>query len=145
MIRRYLEAWRVPGFRSPKPVVAVIRLTGVIGQGAGPLSSGLTVASLNQPIEAAFRVKRLKAVALAINSPGGAPAQSSLILKRIRALADENDIPVFAFAEDVAASGGYMLACAADEMRAGETSCAPGMNFPAKLESTALVGIPIHD
>ncbi len=122
MIRDYLEAWRVPGFRNPKPVVAVIRLTGVIGQGAAPLRPGLTVASLNQPIEAAFRIKRLKAVALAINSPGGAPAQSSLILKRIRALADENDIPVFAFAEDVAASGGYMLACAADEIFADETS-----------------------
>lgn len=140
MVRQYLEALRVPGFRNPKPVVAVIRLTGVIGQGASPLRSGMTVAALNQPIEAAFRVKRLKAVALAINSPGGAPAQSSLILKRIRALADENDIPVFAFAEDVAASGGYMLACAADEIFADETSVigsigvvSAGFGFPGLL------------
>jgi signal peptide peptidase SppA len=140
MVRQYLEAWRVPGFRNPKPVVAVIRLTGVIGQGASPLRSGLTVAGLNQPIEAAFRIKRLKAVALAINSPGGAPAQSSLILKRIRALADENEIPVFAFAEDVAASGGYMLACAADEIFADETSVigsigvvSAGFGFPGLL------------
>jgi signal peptide peptidase SppA len=122
MVRRFLEAWRVPGFRNPKPVVAVIRLAGVIGQGAQPLRAGLTLAALNRPIEAAFRLSRLKAVALAINSPGGAPAQSSLILKRIRALADENEVPVFAFAEDVAASGGYMLACAADEIFADETS-----------------------
>jgi signal peptide peptidase SppA len=140
MIRRFLEALRVPGFRNPKPVVAVLRLTGVIGQGASPLRSGMTVAALNQPIEAAFATKRLKAVALAINSPGGAPAQSSLILKRIRALADENDIPVFAFAEDVAASGGYMLACAADEIFADETSVigsigvvSAGFGFPGLL------------
>ncbi len=140
MVRQILEALRVPGFRNPKPVVAVIRLTGVIGQGASPLRSGMTVAALNQPIEAAFSIKRLKAVALAINSPGGAPAQSSLILKRIRALADENDIPVFAFAEDVAASGGYMLACAAEEIFADETSVigsigvvSAGFGFPGLL------------
>ena len=140
MVRRYLETWRVPGFRNPKPVVAVLRLAGVIGQGPSPLRPGLTVAALNTSIEAAFRVKRLKAVALAINSPGGAAAQSSLILKRIRALADEHDVPVFAFAEDVAASGGYMLACAADEIFADETSIigsigvvSAGFGFPGLL------------
>lgn len=122
MLRRYLEAWKVPGFRNPKPVVAVIRLTGVIGQGVSPLRPGMTLSGLNQVLEQAFRLSRLKALALAINSPGGAPAQSSLILKRIRALADEHEIPVFAFAEDVAASGGYMLACAGDEIFADESS-----------------------
>ncbi len=122
MIRRFLEKWRVPGFRNPKPVVAVVRLTGVIGSARGPLRQGLTAAGLVRTLERAFGLSNLKAVALQINSPGGSPAQSSLIFKRVRALAEENDIPVYAFAEDVAASGGYMLACAADEIYADESS-----------------------
>ncbi len=107
--------------RNPPPVVAVLRLSGVIG-GMGSWSRGLSLASLAGPIEAAFKVSRLEAVALAINSPGGSPAQSALIAKRIRDLAKENDVPVFAFAEDVAASGGYWLALAGDEIFAQETS-----------------------
>ncbi len=122
MIRQFLEKCRVPGFRNPKPVVAVIRLSGVIGQAGGPLRQGITSAPLVRLLEQAFSISHLKAVALQINSPGGSPAQSSLIFKRIRALAEEKDIPVYAFAEDVAASGGYMLACAADEIYADETS-----------------------
>jgi len=122
MIRKYLEKWRVPGFRNPKPVVAVLRLSGVIGNVGGPVRRGLTAASLVRSIERAFSQSNLKAVALQINSPGGSPAQSSLIFKRIRAMAEEKDIPVIAFAEDVAASGGYMLACAADEIYADESS-----------------------
>jgi len=109
-------------FRRRKPTVAVIRLAGTIGERAGALRPGITAAALVQPIERAFNLPDLKAVALAINSPGGAPAQASLVVKRIRALADEKKIPVIAFAEDVAASGGYMLACAADEIFADDTS-----------------------
>ncbi len=122
MIRKYLEKWRVPGFRNPKPVVAVLRLSGIIGNVGGAVRRGLTAASLVRSIERAFSQSHLKAVALQINSPGGSPAQSSLIFKRIRAMAEEKDIPVVAFAEDVAASGGYMLACAADEIFADESS-----------------------
>ena len=122
MIKTYLEKWRVPGVRNPKPVVAVLRLQGVIGTMGGPARRGLNAASLVRSIERAFSLSNLKAVALQINSPGGSPAQSSLIFKRIRAMALEKDVPVFAFAEDVAASGGYMLACAADEIYADESS-----------------------
>ncbi|MBT3359372.1 MAG: S49 family peptidase [Rhodospirillales bacterium] len=108
-------------YRKPAPVVAVLRLSGVIGQ-AGSLRKGLDMASLAGPIERAFKMRNLRAVALAVNSPGGSPVQSALIATRIRALAGEKEIPVFAFAEDVAASGGYWLACAADEIFADENS-----------------------
>jgi signal peptide peptidase SppA len=108
-------------FRQPPPVVAVIRLAGVIGH-LGPWRVGLSLAALASAIERAFKLWNLKAVALAVNSPGGSPVQSALIAGRVRALADENDVPVFAFAEDVAASGGYWLACAADEIFANENS-----------------------
>lgn len=105
----------------PPPVVAVLRLSGVIGS-MGPLRSGLTLSRLAEPIERAFKVKHLKAVALAVNSPGGSPVQSALIANRIRSLAEEKKVKVFAFTEDVAASGGYWLACAADEIYADESS-----------------------
>jgi signal peptide peptidase SppA len=92
-------------------------------------------------IERAFKLPRLEAVALTINSPGGSPVQSALIAGRIRALAEEKNIPVVAFAEDVAASGGYWLACAADEIFAHESSIvgsigviSAGFGFPALLE-----------
>ena len=103
------------------PVVAVLRLSGVIAA-SSRLHPGLNLAALAPHIEAAFSQRRLKAVALAINSPGGSPAQTSLIFRRIRALAAEKDVPVLAFTEDVAASGGYWLACAADEIFADESS-----------------------
>ena len=122
MIRAYLQKLKVPGFRNPKPVVAVLRLSGVIGQIGNPLRPGLTATDLVRSIERAFSLPRVKAVALQINSPGGSPVQASLIFKRIRAIAVEKEIPVIAFAEDVAASGGYMLACAADEIFADESS-----------------------
>ena len=142
MIRSWLEALRVPGFRAPKPVVAVVRLAGVIGARAGTLQAGgITAAAFVQPLERAFAMKGAVAVALSINSPGGAPAQSSLIVKRIRSLAAEHKLPVFAFAEDVAASGGYMLACAADEIFADDTSVvgsigviSAGFGFPELLK-----------
>jgi serine protease SohB len=96
-------------------VVPVVRLSGVIGLST-PLRPGVTLASVARPLERAFAVRRARAVALLINSPGGSPVQSHLIYQRIRQLAAEHKRPVIAFAEDVAASGGYMIACAADEI-----------------------------
>jgi serine protease SohB len=103
------------------PVVAVLRLAGVIGP-LGPWRSGLSLTGLARTLERGFSLGGLTAVALAINSPGGSAVQSSLIAKRIRDLATEKKLPVFAFAEDVAASGGYWLATAADEIFADESS-----------------------
>ncbi len=127
-------------FKEPPPVVAVLRLSGVIG-GIGPVRRGLSLASQAHLIERAFKLPRLEAVALTINSPGGSPVQSALIAGRIRALAEEKKIPVVAFAEDVAASGGYWLACAADEIFAHESSIvgsigviSAGFGFPGLLE-----------
>jgi signal peptide peptidase SppA len=101
--------------RGDTPVVPVVRLSGVIGI-ATPLKSALTLATVARPLERAFGMRRARAVALVINSPGGSPVQSHLIYRRIRQLAAEHGRPVIAFAEDVAASGGYMIACAADEI-----------------------------
>lgn len=103
------------------PRVAVIRLQGAIGI-TRPGAPGLSDAALAPVIERAFRKGRPAAVALIVNSPGGSPVQSSLIAARIRRLADEKQIPVHAFVEDVAASGGYWLASAADDIWADETS-----------------------
>jgi signal peptide peptidase SppA len=97
------------------PIVPVVRLAGVIGLST-PLKPGLTLATVARTLERAFRMRGTQAVALVINSPGGSPVQSHLIYRRIRQLAAENARPVLAFAEDVAASGGYMIACAADEI-----------------------------
>jgi signal peptide peptidase SppA len=108
-------------WRKPAPLVAAVRLYGTIGP-AGPLRGGMSIASLAETLERAFSVKRVVAVALLVNSPGGSPAQSALIAARIRQLAEEKSVPVFAFAEDVAASGGYWLATAADEIYATESS-----------------------
>ncbi len=107
--------------RPRHPEVAVLRMSGVIG-GFGPLRSGMSLASMEPLIERAFALPRLSAVALIINSPGGSPSQSALIAKRIRDLAREKEKPVLAFCEDVAASGGYWLACAADEIFVQPTS-----------------------
>jgi serine protease SohB len=102
-------------FRSDIPVVPVVRLSGVIG-GSTPLRPGMTLASVAKPLERAFAVPHARAVALLINSPGGSPTQSHLIFQRIRQLAEEKKVAVLAFIEDAGASGGYMLACAADEI-----------------------------
>ncbi len=104
------------------PQVAVIPLSGIIGQGGGIRRGGLSLADLSENIEEAFKLPKVKAVALVINSPGGSPVQSSLIAGLIRQLADEKKIPVLAFCEDAAASGGYWLACAADEIYAQPAS-----------------------
>ena len=108
-------------FRGDMPVVPVVRLTGVIGFST-PLRPGLTLASVAKPLERAFAWPRARAVALLINSPGGSAVQSHLVFQRIRQLSREKERPVIAFVEDVAASGGYMIACAADEIVADPSS-----------------------
>lgn len=112
----------LPFLGKDKPLVNVIALEGAIGTSATPLRGGLSLASLEKTIEKAFKPKRLDAVALAINSPGGSPVQSRLIFRAIRRKAAERDVPVLAFIEDVGASGGYILACAGDEIYADESS-----------------------
>ena len=102
-------------FRSDQPIVPVVRLTGIIGF-SSPLRPGLTLTGIARMLDRVFAVRNAAAVALAINSPGGSPVQSHLIFRRIRELAKEKNMPVIAFVEDAAASGGYMLACAADEI-----------------------------
>ena len=112
-----MKRW-IPFLKSD-PVVSVIRLSGAIGtSGRGSLNDQ----SLAPLVERAFKRVKPAAVALLINSPGGSPVQSSLIAARIRRLADEKNIPVYAFVEDVAASGGYWLATAADEIWADTSS-----------------------
>ena len=128
---RVREGWRrattalrqlVPQrFRRDRPVVPVLRLSGVIGFST-PLRPGLSMAGIARALDRLFAVRNAAAVALVINSPGGSPAQSHLIFRRIRALAQENERKVIAFVEDAAASGGYMLACAADEIIADPNS-----------------------
>ena len=117
----FISCLTLENFRNPKPVVSVLRLAGVIGK-VGPGRGGMTLEGVNDSIEAAFNKSNLEAVCLAINSPGGSPVQSELIAGRIRALAKEKSIPVYGFVEDVAASGGYWLACAADEIYASKSS-----------------------
>lgn len=102
-------------FRGDIPLVPVVRLNGVIGFST-PLRPGVTIAALARPLERAFGMRNARAVALLVNSPGGSPVQSHLIYRRIRQLAEEKKKPVIAFVEDVGASGGYMVACAADEI-----------------------------
>ncbi len=122
----YFDETVLPGMKgvlsgNRPPVVPVVPLKGVIGQ-VGPMRRGLTLESLAPVLYRAFKIKRAQAVALLINSPGGSPVQSALIAKRIRQLAEENDVKVIAFCEDVAASGGYWLAAAADEIVVDDNS-----------------------
>jgi serine protease SohB len=102
-------------FRRNRPIVPVVRLAGVIGFST-PLRPGLSLAGVARTLDRAFAIRRAAAVALSINSPGGSPVQSHLIFRRIRELADEHKRPVIAFIEDAGASGGYMIACAGDEV-----------------------------
>jgi signal peptide peptidase SppA len=102
-------------FQPGIPVVPVVRLSGVIGA-VTPLRPGMSLAGVARLLERAFASKNAKAVALVINSPGGSPVQSRQIYLRIRQLAAEKQLPVLVFVEDVAASGGYMIACAGDEI-----------------------------
>src|ERR1700757_3145072 len=107
--------WLPARLRPGTAVVPVVRLSGVIGA-VTPLRPGMTLAGVARILERAFSVRNAKAVALLINSPGGSPVQSRQIYLRVRQLAEEKKLPVLALVEDVAASGGYMIACAADEI-----------------------------
>lgn len=102
-------------FRPGAAVVPVVRLSGVIGA-VTPLRPGMTLTGVARILERAFSYRNAKAVALVINSPGGSPVQSRQIYLRIKQLAAEKKLPVLVFVEDVAASGGYMIACAGDEI-----------------------------
>jgi signal peptide peptidase SppA len=99
-----------------RPRIALVRLQGLIASRVTPLASGLNAASVGPLLERAFAIRRLAAVILAVNSPGGSAAQSSLIAQRVRRLAEAKKVPVIACVEDAAASGGYWIACAADEI-----------------------------
>jgi len=114
LIDRVTE-WLPARMRRGAVIVPVVRLSGMIGS-VTPLRQGMSLAGLARTLERAFSVKHARAVALVINSPGGSPVQSRQIYLRIRQLASEKKLPVLAFVEDVAASGGYMIACAGDEI-----------------------------
>jgi signal peptide peptidase SppA len=126
--------------RNDQPVIPVVRLSGMIG-GAGGIRPGLSLASAERLLARAFAVKRAPAVALVINSPGGSAVQSHLIFRRIRALAEEKNKRVIVAVEDVAASGGYMVAATADEIIVDGSSIvgsigvvSAGFGFPKLLE-----------
>ena len=114
LIDRLME-WIPARLRRGVAVVPVVRLSGVIGA-VTPLRPGMSLAGVARTLERAFATRNAKAVALVINSPGGSPVQSRQIYLRIRQLAAEKKLPVLVFVEDVAASGGYMIACAGDEI-----------------------------
>jgi signal peptide peptidase SppA len=103
------------------PTVPVLRFTGPIGM-VTPLRPGLALASVAGPIEKAFSLSKLPTVVVVVNSPGGSPVQSNLIFRRIRQLAKEKEKRVYVFCEDIAASGGYFLALAGDEIYADPSS-----------------------
>jgi signal peptide peptidase SppA len=113
LIEKMME-W-IPARLRGTAVVPVVRLSGLIGA-VTPLRPGMSLAGVARTLERAFAIKNAKAVALVINSPGGSPVQSRQIYLRIRQLAAEKKLPVLVFVEDVAASGGYMIACAGDEI-----------------------------
>lgn len=121
--RALTAVWRaLPFTPGDKPVVTVLTLSGAIGDTPAPGSKGLNAARLEDAIKQAFKPQSLKAVALAINSPGGSPVQSRLIHNAIRREAAKKGVPVLAFIEDVGASGGYILAAAGDKIFADESS-----------------------
>src|SRR6202790_4656055 len=102
-------------WRRGAAIVPMVRLSGLIGA-VTPLRPGMSLSGVARMLERAFSMRNAKAVALVINSPGGSPVQSRQIYLRIRQLAAEKKLPVLVFVEDVAASGGYMIACAGDEI-----------------------------
>jgi signal peptide peptidase SppA len=144
MAKQSLLARLLLRFRKSIPVVNHVRLHGAIGIGT-PLRPPLTARDTEELLERAFARKGLAAVALTINSPGGSAVQAAMIHDRIRALADKRKVPVLVFCEDVAASGGYWLACAGDEIYADASSIvgsigviAAGFGF---VEAMAKLGI----
>ncbi len=130
-----------PGLRRDRPVVAVVRLAGTIGMRGTPLSPTLSLASVENALSRAFGYKPATAVGIVVNSPGGAAVQAHMIYKRIRALSEEKEKPVVVAVEDVAASGGYMIALAGDEIVVDASSIvgsigvvSAGFGFPRLLE-----------
>ena len=109
-------------FRSNAVEIPVVRLQGMIMEASSPLRQTLSLSSCANALEKAFSDKEAPAVAISLNSPGGSPVQSRLIYRRIRDLAEEKHKRVLVFVEDVAASGGYMIACAGDEIFADPSS-----------------------
>ena len=116
-----LQALVPQRFRRDRPIVPVVRLTGIVGFST-PLRPGLTLATVARTLDRAFALGHAAAVALVINSPGGSAVQSHLIFRRIRQLAEQHNRRVIGFIEDAGASGGYMIACAADEIVADQHS-----------------------
>ena len=104
------------------PSIAVIRLNGIIAPSGSPIRKGLNIENVEPLLKKAFKISKIKAVALIINSPGGSPVQSQLIGEKIRILSIKHNVPVLSFCEDVAASGGYWLAASADEIFAEKSS-----------------------
>ncbi|MEM8799187.1 MAG: S49 family peptidase [Pseudomonadota bacterium] len=139
-------ARHIPGIKSKAGgiVIPVVRLEGTIGQD-GRLSSGLNLARVAGRLEQAFKTKEAPCVALVINSPGGSPVQSNLIYQRVRALAEEKEKEVLIFVEDVAASGGYMIACAGDEIIIDQASIVGSIGVVAAgfgfSEAIAKIGV----
>lgn len=117
-----LQKYLPKRFRSDAIVVPVVRLSGTIMASSGPLRQSLSLAGVAGVLDKAFAMKKAPAVAILVNSPGGSPVQSRLIHQRIRDLAAEKKKTVLVFVEDVAASGGYMIACAGDEIIADPSS-----------------------
>jgi signal peptide peptidase SppA len=141
MIRRYLPA----RFRKEGTVIPVVRLSGAIMTGGSQFRPALNLATAGPALAKAFSHKHAPAVVLLINSPGGSPVQSRLIYQRIRDLAEEKGKKVFVFVEDVAASGGYMIALAGDEIYADETSIvgsigvvSGGFGFPEMIKKIGI-------
>lgn len=120
-IRDALKSLLPERFRKDVTVVPVVRLSGAIGM-VNPISGGMSLATVANRLERAFAVPRAPTVAIIVNSPGGSPVQSRLIFERIRQLADEKERKVLVFVEDIGASGGYMIACAGDEIIADPSS-----------------------
>jgi signal peptide peptidase SppA len=138
-MRRFFLKFLPLSWRKTTPLIHVLRLEGGIMPGKSVRGGNLNLETLEPVLVKAFR-KGVAAVVLEINCPGGSPVQSALIASRIRALSVEHNVPVYAFCEDVAASGGYWLACAADEIYADENSIvgsigviSMGFGFPKTL------------
>ncbi len=112
----------LPFLPPPPPVVPLVRLEGMIGRGGGRLPRQLSLGVVEETLDRAFKMGGAPAVALLVSSPGGSPVQSRLIYDRVRALAVKHEKRVFAFCEDLAASGGYMIALSADEIWADASS-----------------------
>ena len=143
MMRRLLS--KLFFWRKPRPMVSVIRLSGIIAASTSPARGRLNLQSLEDSLKKAFGLSGIKAVVLVINSPGGSPVQSELIGSYIRQLASKHDVPVLAFCEDVAASGGYWIAAAADEIYASSVSVigsigviSAGFGFPELLDKIGI-------